>query len=92
MAGSTFKMAESEEFETQFLKRTSTHGKRKALSTTGNNKASKTRRWPDDEVDELIGMLEEWFCLRDISSTVEKTTTIEIEEKKELKKLRSNCK
>ena len=59
-----FKMAESEEFETQSLKKSpkklpnfQKHGKRKAVSTTGKNKASKTTRWSDDEVDKIIDML-----------------------------------
>ena len=37
-------------------------------------------------------MLEERVCLRDIFSRVEKIATIETEEKRELKKPRSNCK
>ena len=71
-------MAESEEFETQPLEKT----------PTGNDKTSKTR-WFHDEVDELIDMIEERVCLWDVCG--QKITTIETEEKRQLKKSRSNC-
>ena len=64
----TCSSSECEEFEMQSLGKTPTHGKRKAVSTTGNDKASKTRRWSDDKVDELIDMLEERVCLGDVLS------------------------
>ena len=54
-------MVESEEPETQSLEITLTNVKKEAVSTTENNKASKTRRWY--EVDELIDMFEERVCL-----------------------------
>ena len=54
------------EFETQSLEKTPTHGKRKAVWTTGNDKASKTRRWYDNEVNEFIDILEGRVCLRDV--------------------------
>ena len=77
-------MAESEEFETQSLEITPHKWKEKAVSTTENDKTSKTR-WSDDEVGELIGMLEERVCLLDVFpdvfSEVEKITTIETERK-----------
>ena len=60
-------MAESEEFETQLLDKTPTNGKRKAVSTSGKDKC-KTRKWSEDEVDELIDMLEERVCLWDVFS------------------------
>ena len=58
-------MAESEEFETQLLDKTPTNGKWKAVSTSGKDKC-KTRKWSEDELDELIDMLEERVCLWDV--------------------------
>ena len=73
-------IAESEGFETQLLKKkTHIHGKRKAVS-----KASKTRKWSDDVLDELIDMLgRKDLHLMDVFSSVEEITTNETEEKRE---------
>ena len=75
MTGNIFKMAESEEFETQSFEIAPQMKIKKAVATTENNRASKTSRWSDNEVDELIDMLEERVWL--VGCFSRKITTIE---------------